>query len=71
MTLEFTTSYCHKSDFTTVYILGLLLCFISDNMAAPSTRQYHLHSYGQETVQLSVEIHMVEDSTFMKDLLAS
>ena len=40
-------------------------------MAAQSTRQYNLHSNGQETIQLPVELHMAEDSTFMKDLLAS
>ena len=37
-------------------------------MAAPSTHQYNLHSCGHETVQLPVELHMAEDSTFMKDL---
>ena len=39
-------------------------------MATTSTRQYNLRSHGQEKVQLPVELHMAEDSTFMKDLLA-
>ena len=40
-------------------------------MAIPSTRQIYLCFTDQETVQLPVELHMVEDSTFMRDLLAS
>ena len=40
-------------------------------MATPPTSQYNLRSSGQETVQPPVELHMEEDSTFMKDLLAS
>ena len=38
---------------------------------AASTRQYNLRSAGQGTVELPVELHMSEDSTFMKELLAS
>ena len=37
-------------------------------MAAPSTGQYNLRSNGKE-VHLPVELHMAEDSTFMRDLL--
>ena len=37
-------------------------------MGASSTRQYNLHSNGSE-VHLPVELHMAEDSTFMRDLL--
>ena len=37
---------------------------------AASTRQYNLCSNGNEVVHLPVELHMAEDSTFMKDLLA-
>ena len=40
-------------------------------MATASTRQYNLHSNGHDTLQLPVELHMAEDRTFMKDLLAS
>ena len=39
-------------------------------MATPSTSQYNLHSSSQETVQLPVELHMSEDSTFLRNLLA-
>ena len=38
---------------------------------AASTHQYNLRSAGQGTVELPVELHMSEDSTFMKELLAS
>ena len=38
---------------------------------AASTRQYNLRSAGQGTVELPVELHMSEDSTFVKELLAS
>ena len=38
---------------------------------AATTRQYNLRSNGQDSLQLSVEMHMAEDSTFMGDLLAS
>ena len=37
-------------------------------MAGPSTRQYNLCSNGNE-VHVPVELHMAEDSTFMRDLL--
>ena len=40
-------------------------------MATVSTRQYNLRSQAQDTVQLPVELHLAEDATFMKDLLAS
>ena len=40
-------------------------------MAIVSTRQYNLRSQGQDTVQLPVELHLAEDATLMKDLLAS
>ena len=48
-----------------------IVYYSTDDMAAPSTRQYNLHSSDQQTVQLPVELHMAEDSTFLKDLLAS
>ena len=56
-------------------ILGFLVFIVlsfpfSDDMAA-STRQYNLRSAGQGTVELPVELHMSEDSTFVKELLAS
>ena len=38
---------------------------------AASTRQYKLRSARQDTVELPVEIHTSQDSTFMKELLAS
>ena len=38
---------------------------------AASTRQYKLCSAHQDTVELPVEIHTSQDSTFMKELLAS
>ena len=38
---------------------------------AASTRQYNLRLAGQGTVELPVELHMSEDSTFLKELLAS
>ena len=40
-------------------------------MATVSTRQYNLRLQGQDTIQLPVELHLAEDATFMKDLLAS
>ena len=40
-------------------------------MATASTHQDNLRSNGHDTLQLPVELHMAEDSTFMKDLLAS
>ena len=40
-------------------------------MAAPSACQYNLHLNGHEALHLPVELHMAEDITFMRDLLAS
>ena len=40
-------------------------------MATTSTRQYNLRSQGQDMIQLPVELHLAEDATFIKDLLAS
>ena len=40
-------------------------------MATAPTRQYNLHSNGHDTLQLPVALHLAEDTTFMKDLLAS
>ena len=38
---------------------------------AAFTRQYNLRSTSQETVQLPVELHMTQDSAFLRDLLTS
>ena len=38
---------------------------------AASTCQYNLRSTSQETVQLPVELHMTQDSAFLRDLLTS
>ena len=53
-------------------ILGFLvfIVFISDDMTA-STHQYKLRSAHLDNVELPVEIHMSQDRTFMKELLAS
>ena len=40
-------------------------------MAVSSTRQYNLRSNGSEVVHLPVELHMAEDTAFMRDLLAT
>ena len=55
-------------------ILGFfifIVYYFTDDVAATSTHQYNLRSSDQQTVQLPVELHMTEDSTFLKDLLAS
>ena len=64
--------YKFSTNRFTSYILGflVLLCLLSDDMAA-STRQYNLCSTSQETVQLPVELHMTQDSAFLRDLLTS
>ena len=55
-------------------ILGVfyfIVYYFTDDMPAASTRQYNLCSSDHQTVQLPVELHMVEDITFLNDLLAS
>ena len=52
-------------------ILFLLFTVYSDERATAPTRQYNLRSNGRKTMQLPAELHMAEDSTFLKDLLAS
>ena len=40
-------------------------------MAGSSTRQYNLRLNGNKVVHLPVELHMAEDSSFMRDILAT
>ena len=75
MTLKFIQrNHFRKLQFITVivgFLAFIVLRFYSDDMTASSTRQYNLRSNGPEMIQLPVELQVAEDSTFMKDLLAS
>ena len=54
------------SYFTTNFRILYFYCllFYSDDMSA-TTLQYNLRSNGQDALQLPVELHMVEDRTFL------
>ena len=52
-------------------VLFFIVYVIPDDMAEPVARSYNLRSENQDSYSLPVQLHLLDDSKFLSDLLTS